>query len=448
MDRVRLERRLGLDRSKGHVVEGKSPGLRDAGVDGGRPHEEAGPGNTDEDDGDSSPRGEIDHLLQVRPEDVLGPVAEQVVAAMTEDDEGGTLRVEDSLEPPQALLTDLAGDARVHDRMTGELLQNRGVAFGRIDAGSVGEAVPEGKDRGAGSKGRDRRDAPQAPRADEDSGQHGRGQDGSRLHVRGIYGRRRAPVQSLPCPPPCRGNFRGILLSHRAWAGSAALREEPHDRTMEILMAGRGILRTMSGPMAAASDPVEEPLLERARRGDRDAYEQLVGMHLSRVWRVVWRILRHHEDCEDVVQEVFLAAWQALPEYRGEARFSTWLHTIAVTRSLNYRDRAAEKVRRASSSLEPHAEEGAEAAIAREAERAGARGPSPLQTLEAGELRRRLAQCLEKLPPAWRAVLALRDGEELSYEDIARMLSVALGTVRSRLARARLGLRGCIEGHA
>ena len=211
-------------------------------------------------------------------------------------------------------------------------------------------------------------------------------------------------------------------------------------------MAGRGILRPMASPPSSAIDPDEERLLDRARGGDREAFEQLVEAHLPRVWRVVWRIVRHHEDCEDVVQEVFLSAWQALPEYRGEARFSTWLHTIAVTRSLNYRDRAAEKLRRASSSLDPHAEEGPEAAVAREAERSGPRGTSPLQALEAGELRRRLAECLEKLPPAWRAVLALRDGEELAYEEIARMLGLALGTVRSRLARARLGLRGCIEG--
>src|SRR5262249_26145243 len=122
-------------------------------------------------------------------------------------------------------------------------------------------------------------------------------------------------------------------------------------------MAGRGILRSMAAP-TAVNDPVEGPLLERARRGDREAFEQLVAIHIPRVWRVVWRIVRHHEDCEDVVQEVLLSAWQALPEYRAEARFSTWLHTIAVTRSLNYKDRAAEKVRRASSSLVPDADEG------------------------------------------------------------------------------------------
>ena len=193
---------------------------------------------------------------------------------------------------------------------------------------------------------------------------------------------------------------------------------------------------------------MEAQLVQRVTDGDQTALGAIYDRYSRPAYSLARRICADDGLAEDVVQEVFLAAWQALPEYRGEARFSTWLHTIAVTRSLNYKDRAAEKVRRASSPLDPHADEGPEAAIAREAERAGARGPSPLQSLEAGELRRRLAQCLEKLPPAWRAVLALRDGEELSYEDISRLLGLALGTVRSRLARARLGLRGCIEGHA
>ncbi|MGD8377665.1 MAG: sigma-70 family RNA polymerase sigma factor, partial [Acidobacteriota bacterium] len=151
------------------------------------------------------------------------------------------------------------------------------------------------------------------------------------------------------------------------------------------------------------------------------------------------------EDTEDVVQEVFLAAHRALPAYRGESRLSTWLHRIAVNRALNFRERAAEKMRRASQSADDPpgaAEEGTVLpfpALASD-------GPSPLQELEAKELRRRLADCLKKLPAAWRAALALRDGESLPYEEIARTLEIALGTVRSRLARARLALRRCVEG--
>ncbi len=174
---------------------------------------------------------------------------------------------------------------------------------------------------------------------------------------------------------------------------------------------------------------------------------------MPQVWRVVWRVLRHREDTEDVVQEVFLAAHGALADYRGDARLSTWLHRIAVNRALNHRDKAAERMRRASRSIDDidveagpgGREEGGSVvpfpALASDA-------PSPLQELEGRELRRRLADCLKKLPAAWRAALALRDGESLSYEEIARALEIALGTVRSRLARARLSLRQCVEGEA
>jgi RNA polymerase sigma-70 factor (ECF subfamily) len=191
----------------------------------------------------------------------------------------------------------------------------------------------------------------------------------------------------------------------------------------------------------------EAGLIERARGGDRTAFDALVEAHLTRVWNVVWRILRHREDTEDVVQEVFLTAYRALPDFRGEAKLSTWLQRIAVTRALNHIDRAAEKVRRASRSLDeaPDWSDG-EAGGAGPAPDPESTAPSPLQALEASELRRRLAECLGRLPAVWRAVLALRDSEEHSYEQIAAMLRIALGTVRSRLARARMALRRCVEG--
>lgn len=189
----------------------------------------------------------------------------------------------------------------------------------------------------------------------------------------------------------------------------------------------------------------ETALVERARQGDRASFESLMQTHLTRVWKVVWRIVRHHEDCEDVVQEVFLSAWQALPGYRGEAKFSTWIHTIAVSRALNHLDRSSEKVRRAADSIMT-AEESEATGAAWIAEPAATGSPTPLQSLEAEDLMQRLARCLDRLPGAWRAVLTLRDTEELSYDQIASALSLALGTVRSRLARARLALRDCVEG--
>jgi len=211
---------------------------------------------------------------------------------------------------------------------------------------------------------------------------------------------------------------------------------------------GPGVLTDEgSGPDGPGSGSVdaEKRQIEKASRGDREAFDRLVETHLQRVWAVVWRVLRHREDTEDVVQEVFLAAFQGLSGYRGEARFSTWLHRIAVTRALNHLDRKEERLRRAARDLEDgpeRLEAGPEAAAAW-----ALRGsPTPLQALESNEIMRRLASCLSRLPPASRAVLTLRDVDARSYEEIAALAGLALGTVRSRLARARMALRQCLGG--
>lgn len=194
-----------------------------------------------------------------------------------------------------------------------------------------------------------------------------------------------------------------------------------------MLAVVRGILRAMDD---------ETELVRKARDGDRRAFDRLVEIHLPQVWATVWRVLRHREDAEDVTQEVFVSAHRALSGFRGDSKFSTWLHRIAVSRALNHRERGEEKVRRASDPIEPEAPGGPRAI------------GTPLAALEAKELMRRLTDCLERLPAAWRAVLALRDAEENSYEHIAEILHVELGTVRSRLARARATLKNCVEGSA
>ena len=194
-----------------------------------------------------------------------------------------------------------------------------------------------------------------------------------------------------------------------------------------VFDAVRGILRAMD----------EEPeLVRKAVGGDRRAFDRLVELHLPQVWATVWRVLRHREDTEDVVQEVFVTAHRALPGFRGDAKFSTWLHRIAVTRALNHIEKAEEKLRRASDPIDVEAVDGPRAI------------GTPLGALESKELMRRLTDCLGKLPAAWRAVLALRDAEQNSYEHIAELLHIELGTVRSRLARARTSLKDCVEGRA
>ncbi len=212
---------------------------------------------------------------------------------------------------------------------------------------------------------------------------------------------------------------------------------------MRTYLQGRGILAAVVERRDVESLD-ERRLLTRARRGDRDAFDQLVERHLQQVWRVVWRVVRHRQDTEDVVQDVFLAAYSSLGEFRGESKLSTWLHRIAVTRALNHVDRSAVKMERSARSL--FADEGGVPRADGPPPLHASDPPTPLEQLEASELKARLARCLERLPSAWRAILALRDGESMPYQRIAETLGVALGTVRSRLARARLALRECLEG--
>lgn len=183
----------------------------------------------------------------------------------------------------------------------------------------------------------------------------------------------------------------------------------------------------------------ERELIDHARLGNRGAFDALMENSLPRIWGVVWRILRHQQDTEDVVQEVYLAAWRALPAFRGESQFTTWLYKIAVTRAINHLDRAGERGRRSALPLDTlgTGEVGLEPRST---------SADPLQHLEGRELLRRLALCLPRLPGGWRAVVSLRDGEGLNYTEIAEVLGLPLGTVRSRLARARQALKDCIEG--
>ena len=203
-----------------------------------------------------------------------------------------------------------------------------------------------------------------------------------------------------------------------------------------VLRAVRVILRSMHAirPKGGAPAEDESSLVRKASDGDRPAFDRLVELHLPQVWATVFRVLRHREDTEDVVQEVFITAHRAVSGFRGDAKFSTWLHRIAVTRALNHVDKAETKLQRASDPIDLE----------------DANGPraigTPLRALEAKELMLRLADCLRRLPAAWRVVLALRDAEDNSYEQIAATLHVELGTVRSRLARARGSLKDCVEG--
>ncbi len=177
----------------------------------------------------------------------------------------------------------------------------------------------------------------------------------------------------------------------------------------------------------------DEVLLRRARNGDPAAFEQLATPCEAMVWRVCRRILQRDEDARDAVQDAMLAAWRKLDSFDGQSSFSTWLCAIAVHRCQDLLRR--QKVRQAES-LETLREGGYEPADT---------APGPAEKLEEKERRERVRRALQRLPEEQRVPLILFCMEGRRYEEIAVMTGVPVGTVKSRVARARDRLRALTQ---
>lgn len=187
--------------------------------------------------------------------------------------------------------------------------------------------------------------------------------------------------------------------------------------------------------MATTPDPQSPEttaLIARARGGDRAAFGALMRAHYEPVFRVVYSILRNEHDARDVSQEVWLRIWRELPNFRGEAKFTTWIHPIAVRKSLDH----LRKRRRWFDRFLPFAtavdEDASTPAVAEPSTESTARDEA-----EGAERHEQVRRALDALPPKHRAVLALRELQGLSYEEIAAATSVPVGTVMSRLFHAR-----------
>jgi len=183
-------------------------------------------------------------------------------------------------------------------------------------------------------------------------------------------------------------------------------------------------------PNTLPPHPEPDPdLLRRAQSGDEAAFGSLMRSHYERIFRLVYAIVRHEADARDVCQEIWLTVWRELPRFRGEAKFSTWLHPIATRRALDH----LRKRRRWFDRFLPFDTD----------DDAVETAPEPATTHDAGkeaegkERHAALEAALAALPPKLRAVLALREVEGLSYEQIAQAVSIPAGTVMSRLYHAR-----------
>jgi RNA polymerase sigma-70 factor (ECF subfamily) len=168
----------------------------------------------------------------------------------------------------------------------------------------------------------------------------------------------------------------------------------------------------------------------RARQGRRAAFEALVCRYQDRLFNTVYRLLGNAEDARDVVQEAFLNAFQSLDSFKGDSQFYTWLYRIAFNAAVSLK-------RKQHVALSMHGTE----------DRGEVEPPDPSaysqpdHALQRAEEKRRVQQALVRLSSEYRAVLIMKDMDGQKYETMAKALGVPIGTIRSRLHRARLELR-------
>jgi len=193
--------------------------------------------------------------------------------------------------------------------------------------------------------------------------------------------------------------------------------------------------------MSDAAAIEDRALLERAQDGDVDAFESLVERHKDRLYGLALRMTRSEADAAEVVQDAFLAAYQNLKRFRGEAAFGSWVHRIAANTAL-MRLRHQRVVQAASEELlSPEFTE--RGSLAEVPEVDWSRGADEKVLDE--ELGRAIRQGTDALPEGYREVFLLKDVEGMSYEEISEMMGISVPAVKSRLHRARLALREKID---
>ncbi|MEM9488278.1 MAG: sigma-70 family RNA polymerase sigma factor [Myxococcota bacterium] len=181
----------------------------------------------------------------------------------------------------------------------------------------------------------------------------------------------------------------------------------------------------------------ERLLIRKLRERDEKAFRQMVERHRDQVFNVIYRMLGNREEAEDLAQEVFITVFKSIDSFRGESKFSTWLYRITVNHSKNRIKYLARRHDRDQHQYdETLIKTSAESALT-----APTQAPRPDKHLEGVELERLVQRCIAELDEDHRALLVLRDIQELSYDEIGSITGLPAGTVKSRLHRARLALR-------
>jgi len=193
-----------------------------------------------------------------------------------------------------------------------------------------------------------------------------------------------------------------------------------------------------SGILSADADAA---LVGSAQQGDLNAFETLVVKYQKRMLNIAFRMIGDYDEACEVVQDAFLSAHKNIRTFRGDSKFTTWLTTIILNLSRNRLKQVRARQSHEAYSLDEPIRTG-------EGEMTvdpPSKEPSTLDCLETRDIRAAVRNCIDALEPDFREVIVLRDLQEHSYDEIGAMLSVAAGTVKSRLFRARNAVKDCLK---
>jgi len=177
-------------------------------------------------------------------------------------------------------------------------------------------------------------------------------------------------------------------------------------------------------------EQIDTELVAKAQQGDVAAFDELVERYYGKIYGLTYNMTSNREDAEDLVQEIFLKAFAALPRFRGKSSFYTWIYRIAINKTINYRKKRNSK---RALSLDQFDQEIKTDDLYHALTTKG----SPLRNLSLTELQKKLNEALNSLSEKHRAVVVLHDMQGIPHETIAKMVGASVGTVRSRLFYAR-----------
>ncbi len=197
---------------------------------------------------------------------------------------------------------------------------------------------------------------------------------------------------------------------------------------------------TPSASPAANDASEDQQLVKRAQLGHLEAYDELIRRYQERIYATIYHMTANHEDANDLAQETFIKAYQALKSFKGDSSFFTWVYRIAVNKTINFLKQRKNKTHMSLNDLDFNAEHDPDLV-------ALVSDKTPRRDVNLIELQEKLNGAMQKLSEIHRLVVTLHDVQGLSHEDISKIMGCNTGTVRSRLFYARQQLQAYLSDY-